>query len=90
MAEHIEVSNQVSERKACNTLGFARSSHRYKSTVGRQEFLRIRLHDLAAVRINYGHLTTPYAAQNIYPYIREHQADGAPLPDKLLDPAARL
>ena len=55
MAEYIQVSYQVSERKACSALGFARSSHRYKSTADRQEFLRVRLRDLAAARVNYGY-----------------------------------
>jgi putative transposase len=45
----------ASERRACKTLGFARSSHRYKSVADRQEFLRIRLKDLAAARVNYGY-----------------------------------
>ena len=55
MAECLQVSYRVSERKACNALGFARSSNRYKSTADRQDFLRIRLRDLAAVRVNYGY-----------------------------------
>ena len=55
MAEYLQVSYQISERKACHALGFARSSHRYKSTVDRQDFLRIRLRYLAAVRVNYGY-----------------------------------
>lgn len=46
---------QVSERRACNALGFARSSHRYKSTADRQDFLRIRLRDLAHSRLSYGY-----------------------------------
>jgi len=55
MAEYLQASYQISERKACCALGFARSSHRYKSTADRQDFLRIRLRDLAAVRVNYGY-----------------------------------
>ena len=55
MVEYLQVSYQVSERKACCALGFARSSHRYESTADRQDFLRIRLRDLAAVRVNYGY-----------------------------------
>ena len=55
MTEYLQASYQVSERKACDAMGFARSSHRYKSTADRQEFLRIRLRDLAAVRVNYGY-----------------------------------
>jgi len=55
MAEYLQISYQVSERKACGALGFARSSHRYRSAADRQEFLRIRLRDLASVRVNYGY-----------------------------------
>ena len=55
MAEYLQVSYQVSQRKACNALGFARSSHRYRSIADRQDYLRIRLRDLAAVRVNYGY-----------------------------------
>jgi putative transposase len=55
MTEYMQVSYQVSERKACNALGFARSSHRYQSIADRQDHLRIRLRDLAAVRANYGY-----------------------------------
>jgi len=55
MTEYLQLSYQVSERKACHALGYARSSHRYKSTADRQDFLRIRLRDLAAARVNYGY-----------------------------------
>lgn len=55
MTEYLRVTYKVSERKACNALGFPRSSNRYKSTADRQEFLRIRLRDLAAARVNYGY-----------------------------------
>lgn len=51
----MQVSYQVSQRKACNALGLARSSHRYQSIADRQDHLRIRLRDLAAVRANYGY-----------------------------------
>ncbi len=55
MAEYLQASYQVSERKACHALSFARSSHRYQSRTDRQDFLRIRLRDLAAVRVHYGY-----------------------------------
>jgi putative transposase len=55
LVEQLQVSYQVSQRKACDALGFARSSHRYESTADRQDFLRIRLKDLASVRVNYGY-----------------------------------
>ena len=52
---YVAVAYQVGERKACGALGFARSSHRYSSQADRQQPLRIRLRDLAAVRVNYGY-----------------------------------
>ncbi len=55
MAEKLQIVYQVSERRACHALGFPRSSHRYKSIADRQDFLRIRLRDLAATRVNYGY-----------------------------------
>jgi putative transposase len=55
VVQQLELAYQVSERRACNILRFTRSSHRYKSTADRQEFLRIRLKDLASVRVNYGY-----------------------------------
>ena len=54
--QQLEFAYQVSERKACDTLGFTRSSHRYKSIADRQDFLRMRLKDLASARVNYGYL----------------------------------
>ena len=54
--QQLEFAYQVSERKACNALGFTRSSHRYKSIADRQDFLRMRLKDLASARVNYGYL----------------------------------
>ena len=46
---------QVSERRACSAMGFGRSSHRYRSRRDPQVALRLRLKDLAAVRVRYGH-----------------------------------
>jgi len=54
--QQLESAYQVSERKACSVLRFTRSSHRYKSVADRQEFLRMRLKDLAAARAGYGYL----------------------------------
>ena len=55
MAEKLKIVYRVSERRACDTLGFPRSSHRYKSIADRQDFLRIRLRNLATTRVNYGY-----------------------------------
>ena len=46
---------RVSERRACALVGLARSSHRYQSTKDRQAALRMRLKELAAIRIHYGY-----------------------------------
>lgn len=48
-------SYRVSERRACRVLGVARSTVRYRSVRGRDEALRSRLRELAAVRISYGY-----------------------------------
>ena len=46
---------QVSERRACSAMGFGRSSQRYRSRRDPQVALRMRLRDLAAVRVRYGY-----------------------------------
>ena len=46
---------QVSERPACSATGFGRSSQRYRSRRDPQVALRMRLKDLAAVRVRYGY-----------------------------------
>ncbi len=46
---------QVSERRACRIGGFARATIRYRSRRPRQEALRRRLREIAAVRISYGY-----------------------------------
>jgi putative transposase len=52
---YLEVSYEVSERRACGTLGFPRASHRYRSAADRRDELRGRLRDLAAARPSYGY-----------------------------------
>lgn len=49
------VAYQTSERQACAALGFSRTTHRYKSTADPQDALRIRLRDIASVRIGCGY-----------------------------------
>lgn len=49
------VSYQTSERQTLDAFGWARSTHRYQSIADRQEPLRIRLKDLASVRIGFGY-----------------------------------
>ncbi len=45
----------MSERRACFVLKFGRSTHRYQSIADGQAVLRMRLRDLATVRIRYGY-----------------------------------
>lgn len=49
------VSYQASERQALEAMGWPRSTHRQVSVADRQELLRMRLRELAGVRIGYGY-----------------------------------
>ena len=51
----VQAAYQVSVRRACLISGFARSSMMYRSRLPRQEALRRRLKELAAVRTSYGY-----------------------------------
>ena len=51
----LQGNDQVSERRACSAMEFGRSSHRYRSRRNPQMALRLRLKDLAAVRVRYGY-----------------------------------
>lgn len=55
MVKQLEARYAVSERRACQTLGVPRSSHRYCSVRDERAELRIRLRDLAASRVRYGY-----------------------------------
>jgi putative transposase len=55
VVRHLRGAYQVSERRACHTTGFRRSSQRYRSRRDPQTALRIRLKDLAASRVRYGY-----------------------------------
>lgn len=55
MATKLQVAYAVSERRVCQALGFARSSHRYQSVRDERAELRVRLRDLAASRVHYGY-----------------------------------
>ena len=46
---------KVSERRACTTFEFARSVVRYESKADPQTALRMRLRELAMVRVVYGY-----------------------------------
>jgi putative transposase len=52
---HLRLAYRVSERRACGAMGFSRSSQRYCSVAEPQDELRLRLKELAAVRVRYGY-----------------------------------
>ena len=52
---HLRLAYRVSERCACGATGFPRSSQRYRSQADPQNELRLRLKELAAVRVRYGY-----------------------------------
>ena len=51
----MRVCYQVSERRACEVLGFPRSTCKYRSVADEQAALRMRLRDLAQARVSYGY-----------------------------------
>jgi putative transposase len=51
----VRVGFQVSERRACRVIPVHRSTSRYRSVAQDQTALRMRLRDLAAVRVRYGY-----------------------------------
>ena len=55
VVRHLRSSYDVSERRACGVIGFARSSQRYRSVADPQTELRMRLRELAASRVRYGY-----------------------------------
>jgi putative transposase len=52
--QQLQVSYDISQRRACQALVVARSTVRYHSVADDQAALRIRLRDLAAARVRYG------------------------------------
>lgn len=52
---HLTAAFGVSERRACRTTGFARSSQRYRSTRPPRHELRARLHTLALLKPRWGY-----------------------------------
>jgi putative transposase len=53
--EHLRCAFEVSERRACSTLGVDRTSVRYRSTRPDDAALRMRLRDLATQRRRFGY-----------------------------------
>ena len=55
VVEHRRSAYRVSERRACRSAGFHRSSQRYRTRRDPQIELRMRLQELAAARVRYGY-----------------------------------
>lgn len=53
--QFLQVGFQVSERRACQVIGYRRSSYRYRSRRQEQGPLRRRIREIAAVRVRYGY-----------------------------------
>lgn len=51
----LEVCYGVSERRVCQVFMCHRSAYRYRSVADEQAALRMRLRDLAQVRVSYGY-----------------------------------
>ena len=61
----LENSYRVSERRACSAMGFHRSAQRYRSRRDPQVELRMRLCDLAAVRVPVRRPRAPFTLTNL-------------------------
>ena len=55
IVKKLQVSYEVSERRALLATGFPRASHRYQSVRDDRADLRMKLRDLAASRVHYGY-----------------------------------
>lgn len=55
MVEWAMKTYQISERRACAVLGVNRTSLRKRSTRDKQEYLRKRIREIAAIRVRYGY-----------------------------------
>lgn len=55
LAKYLQDGYQVSERRACQVMCMWRSVNRYRTRADGQLLLRMRIRDLAAVRIRYGY-----------------------------------
>ena len=53
--EHLIDSYRVSERRACEAIKICRSSHRYCSKRKDDRALRLRVREIAGVRVRYGY-----------------------------------
>lgn len=55
VVRHYQDVFALSERRACQAMGFGRASHRYRSRRNREVELRMRLKELAEARVRYGY-----------------------------------
>ncbi len=55
MVTGLQVAYEVSERRACQVVEAPRATYRYRSLADGQAALRLRLRDLAGVRVRYGY-----------------------------------
>jgi putative transposase len=55
LVDFVRVGFVVSERRACRVIGCHRKTYRYKSRAKDQTALRMRLRELASVRVRYGY-----------------------------------
>ena len=55
LVNHLKESYRVSERRACVVLRFGRSTYRYQGRRDEQAALRMRIREIAAVRVRYGY-----------------------------------
>jgi putative transposase len=56
LVQRLRVCWGASERRACAVLLFSRTTNRYRSRADQQAFLRMRIREIAAVRVSYGYL----------------------------------
>ena len=55
VARYLQLRYEVSERRACRTIMFLRSTLRYRSRLDPRTALRIRMRDIAHTRVRYGY-----------------------------------
>ena len=55
VARYLQQRYEVSERRACRTIIFLRSTLRYRSRLDPRTALRIRMRDIAYSRVRYGY-----------------------------------
>jgi putative transposase len=62
LVRYLEQGYRVSEGKACAVVGIGRSTHHYRGTAEVQAALRMRIREIAAVRVRYGVQAQPPSA----------------------------